>query len=77
MRSFRVRPPLTTRRRKASSALCPISGVAAAVIPAPQRNRHHEIKNKKLTDETRFPGSEQGKLFIASQLTPGTGSLDI
>lgn len=44
-------PPLTRRRSVTSSVLGPISVLAAALIPAPQRNRHHEVKNKKVTDE--------------------------
>ncbi|XP_055359049.1 protein DEK isoform X2 [Betta splendens] len=40
-----------------SSALGPISVLAAALSPAPQRNRHHEVKNKKVRESVQFTTS--------------------
>lgn len=59
-----------------AGAFGPISGLAAALSPAPQRNRHLEVKNKKVTDAAQFSASQQGCCCCSALAAAGVSPVD-
>lgn len=37
------------------TCLAQLEALPLSLVPAPWRNRHHEIKNKRVTDESHLP----------------------